>query len=111
MGDDRPVAAFAIRKRRQKLCDPFPEINGQRQDRAQLDDDGKHLPVTIVEGNTQERLANAQVRGGTDRKELCQSLNNSKDERENIWVHGDASSLSACERRGESWEQPDLRRK
>ncbi len=83
------VAALAVGKGRQEFCDALAEIDGQRQNRAQLDHDGEHLPISVIQGNAEQRLADAQMRGGADRKELGQPLNNSKDESEKVIVHSD----------------------
>ena len=50
------------------------EVDRQAEDRAQLDDDGEHLPVAVGERDAGERLEDAEVGGRADRKELRQAL-------------------------------------
>ncbi len=67
MRQDRSVPALAFWKCRKKLCDTLTEINGQAQNRAQLDHDRVHLPVAAREINVQKRFADSQMRSGADR--------------------------------------------
>jgi len=52
------------------FLDAAPEVHGQAQNRAQLDDDGVHLPVTIRQINVQQCFGEPQVSRGTDGQEL-----------------------------------------
>ena len=64
------VAALAAGKSGEECCDAAAEIYGQAKNCAQLDDDGIHLPVAIVESqiggqarDVQQRFREPQVRG------------------------------------------------
>ena len=56
MGEHGAVAALALRKIAQELDNARPEINRQAEDRAQLDDDGEHLPVAVGQIDAAETL-------------------------------------------------------
>src|SRR3954468_24107905 len=86
MRQSRPVAIFAVGKGTQKLCNPRSEINWQAQNRAELDHDGVHLPISITQADVKQGLGNPQVRRGTDRQKFRQTFNNSQDDRKKIVV-------------------------
>ncbi len=68
------VAAFAPGKGAEELDDAAEEEQAQGQDGAQLDDDGVHLPVRIVQRNLHQSFGNAQVRRRADRQKLGQAF-------------------------------------
>src|SRR5664279_4280780 len=68
--DNGTIAVFSMRKVVNELDDAVPEIQRQAQDRAQLDDDGEHLPVTIAEVDAQKRLCDAQMCRRADGKKF-----------------------------------------
>ncbi len=80
------VAVLAPGKGAQEADDAAQEEQQERQDRAQLDDDGVHLPVGVVEGDIHERFGNAQVRRGADGKELGQAFHDAQNDGLNVWV-------------------------
>ena len=67
---DGPVAALAVGKSSNEFDDARPKVNRQAEDCAQLDDDGKHLPVAIAKIDAQERFGDAQMRGRADGKKF-----------------------------------------
>src|SRR5439155_10879988 len=82
----RPVTIFAMRECAQKLGDPAAKIDGQAQDRAQLNNDCVHLPVSVTQIDVKQGFGNAQVRGRTDRQEFRQTLDNAKNRRKKVVV-------------------------
>ncbi len=56
------VAVFAFGKGAEKLDDARQEEKTKSQDCAQLDDDGVHLPVGVIERNLHQSFRDAQVR-------------------------------------------------
>src|SRR6266700_2402533 len=75
-----------MRERVQKFGDPGAKINGQAQDRAQLNDDRVHLPIAVTQIDVKQRLSNAEVCGRADRQELRQALDNAKNRRKKVVV-------------------------
>ena len=63
-----------------KERDAAAEIDGQAEDRAELDHDRKHLPVTVFEVDAEQRLGNAEVRRGTDGQEFGEPFDHTEDE-------------------------------
>ncbi len=55
------------------------EQHAEREDGAQLDDDGVHPPVGVVQRNLHQRFSDAQVRGRADRQKLGQAFHNSQE--------------------------------
>src|SRR5438876_5397543 len=86
MGQRRSVAIFAMRECFQKVGDPCTKINGQAQNRTQLNDDRVHLPISVTQVDVKQRLSNAQMRGRADRQELRQTLDNAKYRRKKVVV-------------------------
>ena len=70
MREDGAIAAFAFRKCADKLHDPLPKIDRQRQDGAKLNNDGVHFPKAVLKIDAQQRFDDAQMRGRTDRKKF-----------------------------------------
>src|SRR5215470_2926358 len=60
------------------------KVNRQGKDRAQLNDDGIHLPVATRQRNMQQRLGDSQMSGGTDRQEFRESFNDTQQNRKKI---------------------------
>src|SRR5712672_3424928 len=56
MREGGAVATLAARECGEKLGDALAKIDGQNQNRAELDDDGIHFPVAAGEIDVQERL-------------------------------------------------------
>jgi hypothetical protein len=56
------IAAFAARERGKKACDACTKVNGQAENRAQLDHDGVHLPEAVAQVNAQQGLGNSEMR-------------------------------------------------
>jgi hypothetical protein len=90
-----PVAAavVALGKRAEEVDDAGKEQDDERDDGAELDDDGVHLPVGIVEGNPHERFGYAQVRGRANRKKLGQAFNNPQDDGLDVRIQEASSEL------------------
>ena len=80
------ISAFTVRKGREKFGNAAPEIDGQTQNRAQLDDDGIHLPIAVREADVQQRFREPQVRGRTDGQEFGEAFDNSQDQGEQVVV-------------------------
>ena len=78
MRQDGAIAAFAIRKRANKPHNATPKINRQSENGSELDHDRVHFPEPIMQIDMQQRFADAQMRGRTDRKKLGQSLDNAE---------------------------------
>ena len=77
MGEDGAVSALAAREGGEEFCDSAPEVNRQAQDRAELDDDGIHLPIAVGEADVQQRFGEPQMRGRTYGQELSDAFDNS----------------------------------
>src|SRR5215813_2572905 len=86
------IAVFASWKCAEKLCEACAEINRQAQNRAELDDDGVHLPVAVAEVDVKQKFGDAQVSGGADGQKLGQPFDNSQDERKQIIVQCSSDS-------------------
>src|SRR5208283_3416286 len=86
MGQVVAVFLLALGKGREELGDVLAEINGQNQDRAELDDDGIHLPVAALQRHVQQDFGNAEMGGGTDGQELGESFDNSQQHGQKIVV-------------------------
>jgi hypothetical protein len=82
----RAIAPRPLRERGEEPQDPLPEIDRQRQDRAQLDDDGEHLPVAILQIDAQQRFGNAQMRGRAYRQKFGQAFDDAQDQGKKIGV-------------------------
>src|SRR6267142_4029516 len=80
------VATLAARERREKLGDALAKIDGQNQNRAELDDDGVHLPVAAGEVDVEERLGKPEVRCGADGEEFGQSFDDAQQDGQQIFV-------------------------
>src|SRR3954452_10592939 len=89
MRQDSPVAPLPPGKGPQKIQDPVPEVHRQRQDRAELNDDGIHLPERIAQGQMKQRFDDAQMRGGTDRQELSYAFNDAENDGQEKIVHNE----------------------
>src|SRR6202035_662070 len=68
------IAAFAARKRGEEVSDALAKVNGQNEYRAQLDNDGVHLPITAGKVDAQKRLGQAEMRGGADRQKFGETF-------------------------------------
>jgi len=66
VSQSRPITILSLWKGAQKVCDPRTKVNRQAEDRAQLNHDRVHLPVSVAQADVKERLGNSQMRGGTD---------------------------------------------
>ena len=82
------VTSFSARECADEICDAPAKVNDDREDRAELYDDGIHFPKPILEADVQQGFRNPQMRGGTDGKKLGQSLHDSKQDGINGVVHG-----------------------
>ena len=78
MRQEGAVFLLAFGKLREELGDVVAEIDGERQDCAQLDDDGIHLPVAARERHVQQGFGNAEMGGGADGQELGEAFDNSQ---------------------------------
>src|SRR5215831_13874258 len=106
MGQRSAISALAVRKRGEELHDAAPEINRQAQDRTKLDDDGEHLPITVVESeigsktrNVQQGFREPQVSGGADRKKFGEAFDNSQDECEQVIVQSSSETRKQYRRK------------
>ena len=70
MSQDRSVTVLTARKGRDQFQNSPPKKYRQRDDRAELDDDGVHFPEAISEIDIQQRFGDPQMRGRTDRQEF-----------------------------------------
>src|SRR6267143_2615314 len=86
MRQESPVAAFASWKCGQKFRDALAEINGQNGDRAQLDRNRVHFPITAIQAHIHQRFSNALMRGRADGQILRQSFNDAKQHGQKIIV-------------------------
>src|SRR5258708_37269573 len=86
MSERCAVAVLALRERAQKLGDPRTKVNRQAQNRAQLNHDGVHLPVTIRQADVKQRLGNPQMRRGADRQKLRQPFDDAEDDGQQVVV-------------------------
>jgi len=66
MREDGAITARTTWERREQFQQAVAEVYRQTQNSAELDDDGKHLPVAVAEANMQQRFRDAQVGGGAD---------------------------------------------
>ena len=87
MREDGAIAAFALGKRANKLHDATPKINRQSENSSELDHNRVHFPEPIMKIDSQQRFADAQMRGGTYREKLGQSFDDSEKDRQQIFVH------------------------
>jgi hypothetical protein len=81
------VAVFAAGKGAHEAGDAPQEQKHEGQDGAQLNDDGVHLPVRVVERDLHERFSNAQVCRGADGKEFGEAFHDAENDGLNFWVH------------------------
>ena len=72
------VAIFALGKGAHETDDAAQEEQQQRQNRAQLNDDGVHLPIGVIQRNLHQRFGDAQVRRRADRKKFGQAFHNAQ---------------------------------
>ena len=86
MGEPVAVAVFAPGEGTEKADNPAQEEQQERQNRAQLDDDGVHLPVSVIEGDVHESFGDAQMRRRADRQELGQAFHDAENDGLNIGV-------------------------
>src|SRR5438105_13960960 len=85
------VAPLAFWKSAEKFQDPFPEINWQRQDRAQLNHDRVHLPEAVAQIEMEQCLDDAEMSGRAHRQTLRQAFDDTKLDRQQEIVHETAS--------------------
>ena len=78
MRENIAAPALAPRKSRKKFQDPIPKINRQRQDRSQLNHNRVHLPVGIMQIETQQCFDNPQMRGRADGQKFRQPFDNTE---------------------------------
>ena len=57
------VAAFAPRKSGEEFCDTRAEVDGEAEDRAELDDDRIHLPIAVRQADVQQCFGNSEMGG------------------------------------------------
>src|SRR5450631_324936 len=74
----RVVAVLPLREGCEEFSNAFAEINRQAEDGAQLDEDRKHLPISVAEVDVQQRFADAQMRRRTDGQEFGKTFDNAK---------------------------------
>jgi len=72
------VAVFSPGKSANEIDDAAEKQDAQRQNCAQLNHDGIHLPVGVIERNFHQRFGDAQVRRRTDRQKLGQAFHNAE---------------------------------
>jgi hypothetical protein len=70
------VSAFAPGEGANKADDAAEEEQAEGEDGAQLDDDGVHLPVGVIQGNLHQSFGNAQMRRRANRQKLGQAFHN-----------------------------------
>jgi hypothetical protein len=68
------LAVFAAGEGTDKFDDAAGKEQSESEDGAELDDDGVHLPVRVVEADIEEGFADAQVSGGTNGEKLGKAL-------------------------------------
>src|SRR5262245_34309571 len=68
------ISEFTLGKRTNKLYNPTPKINRQRQNGSELDHDCIHLPEAVLQIDVQQSFADAQMRGRTHREKFGQSF-------------------------------------
>jgi len=93
VGEDGFVAQFAARESADELGDALAEVDREAEHRAELDDDGVHLPEAIIEIDTRSGFDNAEVGGGTDREEFGQAFDDAEDQGEEIVIHAGTQGL------------------
>jgi hypothetical protein len=71
-------AVFALGKRADKLDDAAEEQEREGQDCAQLNNDGVHLPVGVVQRDLHQPLGDAQVGRRTNGEKLGQAFNDAQ---------------------------------
>src|ERR1700675_2600701 len=91
----RAIVAFAARERSKQLPDVLAKINRQGGDRANLNHDGVHLPVAVLQADVQQIFSDAQMRRGADRQKLRQPFDNSQHDRHQIIVQVPSDVLLA----------------
>ena len=62
-----PVTAVTAWKAAHEVPKSLSKVNDDRQDRAELNDYGEHLPVFALDVLAHELLRDADMRGGADR--------------------------------------------
>ena len=97
MSENGAVATLAARKRGKKLRDASAEIDGQTENRAELDDDGVHLPVAAGQRDMEQGFGDAQVRGGADGQEFRETFDDSQDDGQQIVIQASSSDLVMCQ--------------
>ena len=70
----------------QKTHDPMPEVNGQTEDRPELDHDREHFPVAVAKIDMEQRFRDTQVRSRTDGQKLSEALDNAEEDGKKIVV-------------------------
>jgi hypothetical protein len=93
--EDVSVAVFTGGEGAEELDDAAHEEEAEGEDGAELDDNGVHLPVGIVEGDVHERFGDAEVGGGTDGKEFGETLNDAQDHGDEITVQTSSTAKRA----------------
>src|SRR5437868_9102531 len=96
MSKHSPVAALTGGESAEKFEDAIPKINRQRQDRAELNHDGVHLPERIAQRQLKQRFHNPQMRSRTDRKKFSDTFDNPEDDREKKIVHVIRGGVLEC---------------
>src|SRR5260370_42606980 len=86
MRKGRSVATLAARKSRNKLRNAATEIYRQAGDRAQLNDNGIHLPGAIRQADMQQRFRQPEMRGRADRQKLRQAFHDAQHKRQQVVV-------------------------
>src|SRR5579864_576600 len=72
------VAALAMRKTTYEFVDARTEVDGKAQDRAKLDYDRVHLPISVAKVYAEKALGDAQVRGRAHRKKFGETFDDTQ---------------------------------
>ena len=78
------LAVFPAGKGRDEFGDARAKVNRQAENRAQLDDDGVHLPIAAAEIDPEQGFADAKVGGGADWQKFGEAFDDSEQKRKQV---------------------------
>src|SRR5271166_2491036 len=88
----RSISSLSPWKVTNEFNNPAPEVKRQTENRAQLNNDGEHLPEGVIQMQTQSLLGDTQMRRRTDGKKFGETFNDAKQDRQQVVVQISSAS-------------------
>src|SRR5690348_1521337 len=86
VSEDGTIAPLAARKRRKKFCDSVPKVDGENENRAELNHNREHFPVWVREKKAHHLFRDSQMSSGADRQKFGEAFDDSQNYRDEVVV-------------------------